>query len=210
MSYKCKLIDSKKKRHPFRNALLFFLLGFGLSFYLCHYQKLDTYLLPSSDNIASNYNVVHKKQKKEGIGNAVTIINKKEKNDIVIPVTIDDNGIHVKMKVNGLPIDFILDTGCSDMQMSSAEFNFLIKENLIKTDEDFISHSEIKIANGDKVESDFYNIKSVEIKNNLMRNVVCNVVDNPNAPALLGQSVLSKLGKITIDYNKKLLIIQKL
>lgn len=204
MSYKYKLIDNKKKSHTFRNALLIFLLACGIPFFLLY---VHLYILP--DNTIFKSCIIQKWQKKQSTDKTLTNINKAEK-DNVIPVTIDDNGIHLKVKVNGLPIDFILDTGCSDMQMSSAEFNFLIKENLIKTDEDFISHSETKIANGDKVESDFYNIKTVEIKNNVMSNVICNVVDNPNAPALLGQSVLSKLGKITIDYNKKLLIIQKL
>ena len=206
MAYKYNFNNNKKKNHPFRNAILFFLLGFGLSFYLCVSQNINIKSLPIFDNTTSNVSIA---QKKNVVVKIPTNINKEEKKDIVIPVTIDENGIHLKVKINGLPIDFLLDTGCSDMQMSSAEFNFLIKENLVKANEDFISKSETTIANGDKVESDFYNIKTVEIKNNVVNNVTCNVVSNPNAPSLLGQSVLSKLGKITIDYNNKLLIIQK-
>ena len=44
-------------------------------------------------------------------------------------------------------------------------------------------------------------LKTVEIGGIVLHNVEANVVDNIQAPLLLGQTALSKFGKVTINYN---------
>ncbi len=44
-------------------------------------------------------------------------------------------------------------------------------------------------------------LRSVQIGDITLENVEATVVDNINAPLLLGQTALAKFGKVTIDYN---------
>ncbi len=45
----------------------------------------------------------------------------------------------------------------------------------------------------------------MEIGGIILHNVEANVVDNIQAPLLLGQTALSKFGKVTIDYNNNII-----
>jgi clan AA aspartic protease (TIGR02281 family) len=111
------------------------------------------------------------------------------------------NGVYkLECKINGIPMNFIFDTGASSVSISSTEARFLIKQGLI-TDEDVIGNVNYKIANGETLEGTKVNIKKIEIKGLILENVTATIVHELNAPLLLGQSVLSRLGKITIDGN---------
>lgn len=111
------------------------------------------------------------------------------------------NGVYkIECKINGIPMNFIFDTGASSVSISSTEARFLIKQGLI-TDEDVIGNVNYKIANGKTLEGTKVNIKKIEIKGLILENVTATIVHELNAPLLLGQSVLSRLGKITIDGN---------
>lgn len=50
-------------------------------------------------------------------------------------------------------------------------------------------------------------LKKIEISGLVLYNVNASIINNDNAPLLLGQSALSKLGKIQIDYNNSTLTI---
>ena len=112
------------------------------------------------------------------------------------------NGVYkLECKINGIPMDFIFDTGASDVSISSTEALFLIKQGLIKN-EDIIGNVNYKIANGKTLEGTKINIKTIEIKGLVLENVTATVVHELNSPLLLGQSVLSRLGRITIEENQ--------
>lgn len=115
------------------------------------------------------------------------------------------NGVYkIECKINGIPMNFIFDTGASDVSISSTEASFLIKQGLI-TDEDIIGNINYKIANGKTLEGTKLNIKQIEIEGLILKNVTATIVHELNSPLLLGQSVLSRLGKITIDGNRLLI-----
>ena len=104
----------------------------------------------------------------------------------------------IPCEVNGLKLSFIFDTGASDVSLSSTEAAFMLKNGYISED-DYIGTENYQIANGSITEGFLFNLKSIKIGNTVLRNVRACITNESQAPLLLGQSVLSKLGSYTID-----------
>lgn len=119
----------------------------------------------------------------------------------VIEMRKEDGVYHVPCKINGTEMEFIFDTGASDITMSLTEAMFLYKQGKL-TDEDFIGKQQYQIADGSIHEGAVVLLRKVEIGNWELTNVRASIVDNMNAPLLLGQSALAAFGKISIDYNR--------
>lgn len=141
---------------------------------------------------------------------------KSQKDIIVIespePKIIDEKPTMVKMtkyggiyeipvKINGVDMDFIFDTGASGISISETEAMFLAKQGKI-TEEDIIGGIESIDALGNISEGTEINLREVQIGDRKLKNVQASVVHNAIAPILLGQSALSRFGKVTIDYQK--------
>lgn len=107
----------------------------------------------------------------------------------------------IPCKINGTQMNFIFDTGASDITISLTEAMFLYKQGTL-TDDDFLGTQQYQIANGAIEEGTVINLNTVEIGNRTLHNVQASIVHNMKAPLLLGQSALRKYGKISIDYNK--------
>ena len=112
----------------------------------------------------------------------------------------------VPCKVNGLDLEFIFDTGASNVTISLTEALFMLKNNYLD-EKDIYGTSYAQLANGSITENTSILIKSIEISGLKLQNVKASIVHNLDAPLLLGQSALEKLGSITIDYQKNILII---
>ena len=119
----------------------------------------------------------------------------------VIKMKMQNGVYYIPCKINGSKMEFIFDTGASDITISLTEAKFLHKQGTL-TDDDFIGTQEYRIANGDIEEGTVVKLKTVEIGNRTLYNVQASIVHNMQAPLLLGQSALNKFGKISIDYNK--------
>lgn len=129
------------------------------------------------------------------------------KNITEIPITIGDgNLIYINAKLNSVPIKFILDTGCSDIQITNAELYYL-KHNGLISDNDYVGVCPSTDANGVTKNLPIFKIKDLQIGNKEIHNVECTINDNDEAPLLIGQSILAKLGNIKIDYKNKKIII---
>jgi aspartyl protease family protein len=112
------------------------------------------------------------------------------------------NGVYyVPCRINGHEMEFIFDTGASDITMSLTETLFLYKQGKIN-DNDFVGTQVYQIADGSIQEGTIIILRSVEIGNRKLQDVRASIVHNMNAPLLLGQSALAKFGKISIDYNR--------
>ena len=112
-----------------------------------------------------------------------------------------NNGVYyVPIKVNGVDMEFIFDTGASDITISLVEAMFLYKQGTL-TDEDIIGSQYYQTADGNIHEGTVINLKTVQIADKTLNNVRASVVDNMDAPLLLGQSALSKFGTVSIDYS---------
>lgn len=118
------------------------------------------------------------------------------------------NGVYlIPCLVNDIPMKFVFDTGASEVMISSTEALFLIKNGSI-TEDDILGSNNYKTASGEIIKGTRIILKKIQINDLVLENVNAAVVHNNDAPLLLGQNVIKKLGKITIEDN--LLTIQKL
>lgn len=118
----------------------------------------------------------------------------------------DGNCYLVGANVNGIPMKMTLDTGASTMSISIIEYEFLKKQKLIS--DSTAQVSECTIANGDTTKCFMIKIAQVSIGDTYVKNVDCLVMENPDAPLLLGMNVLNGLGGVSINYKRKLLILR--
>ena len=112
----------------------------------------------------------------------------------------------IPCKVNGLDLELIFDTGASYVSISLTEAASMLDNGKL-TKSDIIGTSNYQNANGDVTEGIVINIKEIEIAGLKMTNIKASVVKNLDAPLLLGQTAISKLGKIQLDLNNNTLTI---
>lgn len=127
---------------------------------------------------------------------------------VEVPFT-KDNGSNlciVKCTINNLPLSFIFDTGASIVSLSQVEATFMMKNGYLSKS-DVIGDSYYTDASGNVNVGTTINLKKVDFGGFELTNVKASVVKNQNAPLLLGQSVLGRLGKIEIDNSKHVLKI---
>lgn len=118
-------------------------------------------------------------------------------------VKMDKQGgvFFIPIEINDIAMKIIFDTGASSISISETEAIFLLKQGKL-TEEDFLGKVQFQDATGNISEGTRLNLKKVKIGTKTIYNVEASVVHNLEAPLLLGQSALSKFGKLTIDYNK--------
>lgn len=119
----------------------------------------------------------------------------------VVKMTSESGVYFIPIEINDVNMKIIFDTGASSISISETEAIFLMKQGKI-TEDDFLGRIEFQDATGNISEGTRVNLKKVKIGNKTIYNVEASVVHNLNAPLLLGQTALSKFGKLTIDYNK--------
>jgi len=121
---------------------------------------------------------------------------------------VEVGGVYqIPVDVNGVKMSFIFDTGASSISISNTEALFLAKQGLL-TEEDVIGKQNFIDAKGEISEGTIIMLRSIKIGNKTLKNVEASVVDNLNAPLLLGQSALSRFGSIRIDNVKGELILE--
>lgn len=97
-------------------------------------------------------------------------------------------------------MDFIFDTGASNVCISLTEALYMLKNGYLSSNEIF-GTSYAMIANGDITENTEILIREIVIGDIVLNNVRASIVHELKAPLLLGQSAISKLGKIQLDGN---------
>lgn len=120
---------------------------------------------------------------------------------------IRSNGVtKVACKINDLPLNFVFDTGASDVTMSMIEASFMMKNGYLDT-KDIIGSQHYQTADGNVLEGTTLNLRNIDFGGCQLNNIRASVVQNQDAPLLLGQSVLQRLGKIEIDNEKQIIKI---
>lgn len=105
----------------------------------------------------------------------------------------------VKVKVNGVELEMIFDTGASGVSLSLTEAIYLFKQGKLSPD-DIEGQTYSQIADGSIVEGMIINIRQLEIGEGLIaENVKAIVVGNMEAPLLLGNSAIEDFGSFEID-----------
>ena len=125
---------------------------------------------------------------------------------IVLPVEITDHSTYLMAEVNGVNMKFLIDTGCSDMQITSAEFYYMKHLGLISED-DIVGNVTCVYADNSSGKCFVVKLKTVNVGGIELKDVECSIQEDIESSLLLGQSVLKQLGEISIDYaNRKLKI----
>ncbi|WP_445752892.1 retropepsin-like aspartic protease family protein [Polaribacter sp.] len=115
------------------------------------------------------------------------------------------NGIYqIPCIVNGISMNFIFDTGASDVSISLKEANYLIENAKLKK-EDILSKVNYRVASGEIIEGTKIIIKNLQIGNIKLQNVEASIIHEQKAPLLLGQSAIGRIGKYSIEGNKLIL-----
>jgi antitoxin component YwqK of YwqJK toxin-antitoxin module len=120
-----------------------------------------------------------------------------------------EGGVYkLPVELNGvLKIDFILDSGASELSISPDVALTLLKTGTIK-DSDWLPGAYYRFADGSSAKSKRFVLKSIKIGDRLITNISCSISNSINSPMLLGQNVLSKFGKYTIDNKGQVLILE--
>lgn len=112
------------------------------------------------------------------------------------------NGVYrISCSVNGAKIKMIFDTGATSVSLSESMANFLYDNDYISK-EDILGTSKSQMADGSIHDNVVINIKDIEIAGLHLKNVQAVVISSQNAPLLLGQSAIQKLGRITLNDDK--------
>lgn len=123
--------------------------------------------------------------------------NNQEKQN-VLKMELQSGVRYVWIEINGIRLRFIFDTGASSICISPAEANVLYRQGTLQK-EDILNVEYFQDATGKISEGTKVNLREVKIGNMILENVEALVVDNINAPLLLGQTVLERFGSIEID-----------
>lgn len=119
----------------------------------------------------------------------------------------------IPVKLNGVTLNMIYDTGCSGIHLSLNELQTLCKNGKFSQD-DVLGVEYASIADGSIVENGSINIKEIKIGDGddciVLHNKKATVALNQVAPILLGNEVLDELASVEVDnVNKKINFYKK-
>lgn len=114
----------------------------------------------------------------------------------VVPVRFND----------AITLDAIVDSGASDVSIPADIVLTLIRTKTV-TDEDFLGKQTYVLADGSKVPSQQFRIRSIKVGNKTVENVVASIA-SVNGEILLGQSVLKKFKSWSVDNEQHTLILR--
>ncbi|MBR3442091.1 MAG: retroviral-like aspartic protease family protein [Bacteroidaceae bacterium] len=117
------------------------------------------------------------------------------------------NGVKmIPVRLNGMSVDMIFDTGSSGMSISLHELQKMQQNGQFKAG-DIRGVTAASIADGSVVQTAVVNLREVEIggaNGLILKNVKAHVMVNDNAPLLLGnEGVLDEMATVEIDNIKK-------
>lgn len=120
-----------------------------------------------------------------------------------VTISMENKGgvYYIPGKVNGLPLQFIFDTGASNVYISLTEALFMLKNGYI-SEKDLGDSSYAQVADGSIVENTEVTLKEIEVAGIKLHNIKAYVSNSLNAHLLFGQSAIQKLGPIQINGNQ--------
>lgn len=159
----------------------------GKNFYVVYYDDKNSL-------IDDNLKIIHTAS--STVNSAATNTEEATSNKIVMT---KKNGVYfIPTEVNGIAMEFIFDTGASTVSISMTEAMLLYKNGKLAKS-DILGSQYFSDANGDISEGTKIILRKIKIGSKTLYNVEASVVHNLNAPLLLGQTALKKLGKIIFD-----------
>lgn len=118
---------------------------------------------------------------------------------VELPFEMEGGVRYVWVKVNGVAMKMIFDTGASGVSISLTEALYLAKQGLL-TQEDILGTVGMQTADGNISEGMIVNLKELELADDLVAyDVQATVINNHVAPILLGNSALKDIGSFEVD-----------
>lgn len=161
---------------------------------------LGLIIITSCAHKSGHNGLTYQSNKTESIDIKESSINRKVRGHTKVHMEKAGGVYLVPIKVNGLDLKFIFDTGASSISLSSAEALVMLRQGLI-TQNDVVGQQQFQDATGGVSVGTVVLLRTVQIGDIILENVEASIVDNIQAPLLLGQTALAKFGKVTIDYN---------
>ena len=121
--------------------------------------------------------------------------------EVEVPYTELGGVKTIPVKLNGVSMDMIFDTGCSGMSISLNEL-LTMQKNGKFSESDVIGISASTIADGSVVKNGVINLSEVEIGGKdgiIIHNVQASVSLNQIAPILLGNGVIDAVASVEVD-----------
>lgn len=117
----------------------------------------------------------------------------------------------LSVRLNGIPMDMILDTGASTTSISLAEAKYLANKGLI-TEKDVIGTVQSTLADGSLTEGIVLNLRELVIHGDqdlVFENVRACVTGSMDAPLLLGNEILDRVSSLTVDNDRGVVTFKK-
>jgi clan AA aspartic protease (TIGR02281 family) len=126
--------------------------------------------------------------------------------DTNIKLTKKEGIYKIPVKVNGaFTLDFVFDSGASDVLISNDVFSTLMKMDKISKN-DILGYESYQIADGSTVKQISIILRKLQIGEIVVNNIKASV-GTSTAPLLLGQSFMQKFKQFTINNQNGILII---
>jgi clan AA aspartic protease (TIGR02281 family) len=132
------------------------------------------------------------------LANAESIALKQEGGTFVVPVLINDK----------ITLNFTIDSGAADVSIPADVFSTLVRAGTITT-ADLRDKGLYKLADGSQRTSQRFRIRSLQVGNLTLRDVLASVAP-PSGSLLLGQSFLARLESWSINNQRQVLEINQL
>lgn len=120
----------------------------------------------------------------------------KQGGTLVVPVLIN----------NAITLNFIVDSGATDVSIPSDVVKTLMRTGTLKQ-ADFLGKKTYVLADGSKVPSETFRIRSMKVGDRVVENVIGSVA-NTDGVLLLGQSFLGRFKSWSIDNGKQALLLE--
>jgi len=125
-----------------------------------------------------------------------TILLERHNGTYVIPVVI--NGV--------ITLEFTIDSGASDVSIPSDVVSTLVRTGTVSSG-DFLGNRTFVLADGSKIPSETFKIRSLKVGDVLLQDVLGSVA-RPKGGLLLGQSFLGRLKSWSVDNQRHVLTIE--
>jgi predicted aspartyl protease len=100
----------------------------------------------------------------------------------------------------------VVDSGAADVSIPADIVSTLMRTNTV-TVEDFLGKQTYVLADGSRVPSQLFRIRSLRVGNKTVENVVASIASS-NAMILLGQSFLRKFKSWSVDNEQHTLVLR--
>ena len=112
-----------------------------------------------------------------------------------------DGNLWVPAQINNVvTIDFVVDSGASDITLPKDVYQTLIRSGTL-TKANYLGQTQFGIGDGSQVAGIKFKLSSLQVGNQVLHDVVASVMPSDSATPLLGLSFLSRFQSWTIDNN---------